>query len=267
MYETSYQRPSSIDEAIKLLGDGEGEAKLLSGGMTLIPTMKQRLAMPSVLIDLRHISDLKGISVDGSKIRIGGATTHAEIARHDGIKAAAPSFAYLAGLIGDPAVRHMGTIGGSVANFDPAADYPAALLAIGATIHTNTRELSADEFFLGMFETALEENEIVTAVSFEAPQAGGWEKFRNPASRYAMCAVFVAKRTDGSVGVGVTGAGNNGAFRWTEAESALSGSFDGSALDGLTVDEGAMMSDIHGTSAYRANLTKVVAKRALAKAK
>ncbi|EAU41932.1 putative carbon monoxide dehydrogenase medium subunit transmembrane protein [Fulvimarina pelagi HTCC2506] len=267
MYETSYQRPTSIDEAVKLLGDSDGEGKLMSGGMTLIPTMKARLAMPTSLIDLRHVAELKGISFENGRLKIGGGTTHAEIKADATVKQHAPTLSYLAGLIGDPAVRHMGTIGGSVANHDPAADYPAALLAMGATIHTNTREVVADDFFTGMFETALEENEIVTAVSFEPPQAAGWEKFRNPASRYAMAGVFVAKRADGSVGVGVTGAGNAGVFRWKEAESALGSNFDGSALDGLSLSANDMMGDMHGSAGYRANLVKVVTKRAVASAK
>ena len=265
MYETTYHRPSTLDEAVRLVGDSGGEGKFLSGGMTLIPTMKQRLAAPTALVDLRHVAELKGISVEGRSIRIGGGTTHAEIAAHEGIKSTCPGFASLAGLIGDIAVRHMGTIGGSVANYDPAADYPAALKAMGATIHTSKREMPADEFFVSLFETALEEDEIVTAVSFEAPDQCGYEKFRNPASRYAMCGVFVAKRGDG-VKVGVTGAGSNGTFRWEAAEQALSANFDGSAIEGLSVDPSNMLADLHGSSDYRANLVKVVTKRAVAKA-
>ncbi|MEF2551478.1 xanthine dehydrogenase family protein subunit M [Aurantimonas sp. A2-1-M11] len=265
MYETTYHRPTTIDEAIRLVGDSGGEGKFLSGGMTLIPTMKQRLAAPSTLVDLRHVAELKGITVNGRDIRIGGGTTHGEIAGHDGIRSACPGFAALAGLIGDVAVRHMGTIGGSVANNDPAADYPAALKALGATIHTSRREMPADEFFVSLFETALEEDEIVTAVSFEAPEQCGYEKFRNPASRYAMCGVFVAKRGNG-VKVGVTGAGSNGTFRWEPAEQALSLNFDGAAIDDLSVDPSDMLSDLHGSSDYRANLVKVVTKRAVAKA-
>ncbi|MCP3054371.1 FAD binding domain-containing protein [Aurantimonas marianensis] len=266
MYETHYHRPTSIDAAVKLVGEAGGEGKFLAGGMTLIPTMKQRLAAPSDLVDLRHIAELKGITVNGKSIRIGGGMTHAEIADHEGLKAACHGFAELAGLIGDIAVRHMGTIGGSVANYDPAADYPAALKALGATIQTNKREIAADDFFLGLFETALDEDEIVTAISFEAPDQCAYEKFRNPASRYAMCGVFVAKR-GGEVKVGVTGASMSGAFRWTDGEQALSSNFDGSAVDGLSVDESDMLSDLHGTSAYRANLVKIITKRAVNKAK
>ena len=265
MYETSYHRPTSIDEAVKLVGDSGGEGKFLSGGMTLIPTMKQRLAAPTALVDLRHVAEMKGIEVNGTSIKIGGGMTHGEIAENDALKGACPGFAALAGLIGDPAVRHMGTIGGSVANYDPAADYPAALLALGGTVHTNKREIAADDFFIALFETALEEDEIVTAVSFEAPEQCAYEKFRNPASRYAMAGAFVAKRGS-QVKVGVTGASMGGAFRWTDGEQALSSNFDGSAVDGLSLDEGDMLSDLHGSSAYRAHLVKIVTKRAVAKA-
>ena len=266
MYETSYHRPTSVDEAVKLVGDSGGEGKFLSGGMTLIPTMKQRLAAPTALVDLRHIAELKGVTVNGKSVKIGGGTTHGEIAVNEALKGVCPGFADLAGLIGDPAVRHMGTIGGSVANYDPAADYPAALLALGGTVHTNTRDMPAEEFFVSMFETALADDEIVTAVSFDAPDHCAYEKFRNPASRYAMAGAFVANR-GGAVKVGITGASMGGAFRWTDAEEALSSNFDGSAVDGLTVDEGDMVSDLHGSSAYRANLVKVVTRRAVAKAK
>jgi carbon-monoxide dehydrogenase medium subunit len=265
MYETTYHRPTSLESAVALIGESGGEGKFLSGGQTLIPTMKQRLAAPSALVDLRHVPELQGIDVNGRSIRIGGATTHAEVARHEGIEAVCPGFSELAGLIGDPAVRHLGTLGGSVANNDPAADYPAAMLALGATIHTNRREIAAQDFFAGLFETALEEDEIVVAASFEAPDRCGYEKFRNPASRYAMCGVFVAQRGS-EVKVGVTGAGSDGVFRWEAAEQALSANFGGAALEGLAVDAGMMMSDLHGTSAYRANLVKVVTKRAVAKA-
>ncbi|KAB0682579.1 FAD binding domain-containing protein [Aureimonas leprariae] len=262
MYQTNYHRPSSLAEAAEAIAAAGGEGKYLSGGMTLIPTMKQRLASPTDLVDLRHINELKGIAVDGRRVRIGGGTTHAEISASEEIKAVCPGFAELAHLIGDPAVRHMGTIGGSVANFDPAADYPAALLAMDATIHTTDREIAASDFFLGLFETALEENEIVTAVSFEAPDATGYEKFRNPASRYAMCGTFVAKRGN-DVKVGVTGASQSGAFLWEEGGEALS---NGGDLNALTVDAGDMLSDLHGSGAYRANLVKVLTKRAAAKA-
>ena len=265
MYETTYHKASSVDDAVGKIGGAE-DGKFLAGGQTLIPTMKQRLAAPDVLVDLTGIGDLKGIAVDGKSVRIGAMTTHYEVSTDDALRAACPTFAMLAGWIGDPAVRYCGTIGGSIANNDPAADYPAALLALDATVHTNKRELTAGEFFVGMFETALEEDEIVTAVSFEAPEKAGYEKFRNPASRYAMTGVFVAKTGD-SVRVGVTGAGNDGAYRWEEAESALGSNFSPDALDGLSVDPADMLEDIHGSAEYRANLVKVMAKRAVASAK
>ncbi|MAY62896.1 MAG: carbon monoxide dehydrogenase [Rhizobiales bacterium] len=263
MYATTYHRPASVDEAVKLASE---EAKYLSGGQTLLPTMKQRLAAPSDLIDLRHIDALKGISVDGKHVRIGAACTHNEIANSDAISAVCPGFTYLAGHIGDPAVRHMGTIGGSIANNDPAADYPAALLALGATITTNSRTLSAEEFFTGMFETALEEGEMVTAVEFDAPEKSGYAKFRNPASRYAMTGVFVCKGADGSVGVGVAGAGADGAFRSPEMESALASNFAASALEGISIDPSGLMTDMHASAEYRANLIKVMGKRAVEQA-
>ena len=262
MYETHYHRAGSVDEAAKLMGEAES-GKYVAGGQTLIPTMKQRLAAPDSLIDLRHIADLKGVTVNGRNVRIGAGTTHAEVAGSAELAAVCPGICYLAGHIGDPHVRHMGTIGGSISNNDPAADYPSAMLALDATIHTSKREISAGDFFVGMFETALEEDEIVTAVSFTAPDKCAYSKFPNPASRYAMAGVFVAKSGDG-VRVGVTGAGMDGVFRWEEAESALSSNFSAAALDGLSVDAGDMLEDLHGSGEYRANLVKVMAKRAVA---
>ena len=262
MYETHYHRAGSVEEAAKLMGEAEG-GKYVAGGQTLIPTMKQRLAAPDSLIDLRHIADLKGIAVNGRDVRIGAGTTHAEVAGSAELAAVCPGICYLAGHIGDPHVRHMGTIGGSISNNDPAADYPSAMMALDATIHTSKREIPAGDFFVGMFETALEEDEIVTAVSFTAPDKCAYSKFPNPASRYAMAGVFVAKSGDG-VRVGVTGAGMDGVFRWEEAESALSSSFSADALDVLSVDAGDMLEDLHGSGEYRANLVKVMAKRAVA---
>ncbi|WP_062111459.1 FAD binding domain-containing protein [Aureimonas sp. AU40] len=266
MYETQYSRANSLAEAAQLLAQGGEEAKYLGGGMTLIPTMKARLAAPSALIDLRHVPEMKGITVEGRHVRIGGGVTHFEVATSRAIEAVAPGFTELANLIGDPAVRHMGTIGGVVANFDPAADYPAALLALGGTIETDRGEYGADEFFLGLFETALSEGGIVKAVRFEAPDASAYEKFRNPASRYAMCGVYVSRR-GGDARVAVTGAGSNGAFRWKAAEAALSARFEPEAVDGLTVPEGDMIGDLHGSSEYRAALVPVVTKRAVRKAR
>ncbi|MFZ2102859.1 MAG: xanthine dehydrogenase family protein subunit M [Oricola sp.] len=264
MYETSYKRPGSVDEAVKMMGEADA-GKYVAGGQTLIPTMKQRLASPDVLIDLRHIAALKGIAVNGKSVKIGAGATHAEVAGSAELKAVCPAICHLAGHIGDPHVRHMGTIGGSISNNDPAADYPSAMLALGATIHTDKREIAADDFFTGMFETALDDGEIVTAVSFTAPDRCGYAKFPNPASRYAMAGVFVAKGGDG-VRVAVTGAGSDGVFRWDAAESALASDFSASALDGLSVDADDMLSDLHGTGEYRANLVKVMAKRAVAAA-
>lgn len=264
MYQTSYHRPSSVAEAASLLASAE-EAKLLAGGQTLLPTMKQRLAAPKTLIDLGRIAELKGISVSGGTVSIGAATTHATVAGSVEVRTAIPALAKLASGIGDPHVRHMGTIGGSVANNDPAADYPSAVLGLGATVVTTKRSIPADDFFQGLFTTALDEDEIITRIDFPTPQAAAYQKFANPASRYAMAGVFVA-RTAGGVRVAVTGAGSNGVFRWTDAEAALAANWSAAALDGLAVDEGEMLSDIHGDAAYRANLVKVMAKRAVAAA-
>jgi carbon-monoxide dehydrogenase medium subunit len=264
MYQTTYHRPSSVSEAAGLLASA-GDAKLLAGGMTLIPTMKQRLAAPANLIDLGKIAELKGISVSGDMLSIGAGTTHATVAGSADVNSSIPALAKLASGIGDPHVRHMGTIGGSVANNDPAADYPSAVLGLGATVVTSKREIAADDFFQGMFTTALEEDEIIVRFDFPVPSKAAYAKFANPASRYAMAGVFVAVTGDG-VRVAVTGAGADGVFRWSDAEAALSSNFAASALDGLGVDAGGLLSDIHGDGAYRANLVKVMAKRAVAAA-
>jgi len=261
MYATSYNRASSVEEAVKLRVQHE-EGRYLSGGMTLIATMKQRLAAPSELIDLRHIADLRGISVEGRNVRIGAGTPHAEVAGSVGLRTICPAICELAGMIGDPHVRHMGTIGGSIANNDPAADYPAAMLALNATVITDRRMIVADDFFVGLFETALEEGEMVTAVTFEAPDKAGYAKFANPASRYALTGVFVAKRADG-VRVAVTGAGAHGVFRHGGMEAALAAHWDAEAVAGVEVDPQDLLSDMHATPAYRANLVKVMAKRAV----
>ncbi len=264
MYEVQYHRPGSIDDAIKLLGDAD-DPKVLAGGQTLLPTMKQHLAAPSDLVDIRRIPGLSGVTRDGDALRIGAATTHAEVAGNADVLAHLPSLACLAAGIGDPAVRHMGTLGGSVANNDPAADYPAAVLALGATVITTAREIAAADFFDGMFTTALDEGEIITAISFPLPKRGAYAKFRNPASRYAIVGVFVAE-TGGGVRVAVTGAGEGGVFRSAEMEAALSADFSESALDAVSVPADGMMSDIHGSAEYRAHLVKVMAKRAVAAA-
>ncbi len=263
MYAVNYHRAASVTDAAKLVKSGD--AKLLSGGMTLIPAMKTRLAAPSDLVDLSRIKDLQGVKVSGKTVTIGAATTHYDVANDEKLRKACPALAHLASLIGDPAVRYKGTIGGSVANNDPAADYPAALLALGATIVTNKREISAAKFFIGLFETALKEGEIITAVSFTAPAKAAYEKFRNPASRYAIVGVFVAKGKDG-VSVAVTGAGDDGVFRSKEIEAALAKNFAASALDGVKVPAKNLMTDLHASAEYRANLIAVMAKRAVAAA-
>ena len=265
MYATNYHRASSLADAVKLQASSD-EAKFVSGGMTLIPTMKQRLAAPADLVDLRHVPELKGISVSGNRVRIGAGTTHYEVSASAELKAACPAICHLASHIGDPHVRHMGTIGGSIANNDPAADYPSAMLALGATIVTNAREIPADAFFTGLFETALEDGEIVVAVAFDAPAKAAYAKFPNPASRYAMAGVFVAKAGDGGVRVAVTGAGSNGVFRHAGLEAALAANWSPEAASGVDVDAADLLSDLHGSAEYRANLVKVMAKRAVAAA-
>jgi carbon-monoxide dehydrogenase medium subunit len=265
MYDTNYHRASSIDEAVNIMA-AAAEGKYLSGGMTLIPTMKQRLAAPSDLVDLRHIAEMKGISVDGRSVRIGAASTHEEVATSAALAAVCPAICRLASHIGDPHVRHMGTIGGSIANNDPAADYPAAMLALDAVIVTDRREISAGDFFTGLFETALEDGEIITAVRFEAPARAAYQKFPNPASRYAMAGVFVVRRDNGDIRVAVTGAGSDGVFRHPGLEAALAANWSPDAVANVTVDAADLLSDLHASAAYRANLVKVMTKRAVAAA-
>lgn len=262
MYSVNYHRAASVADAAKL---AKGEAKLVSGGMTLIPAMKTRLAAPSDLVDISRIDALKGIKVSGKTVTIGAATTHYEVATSDKLAKACPALSHLAAMIGDPAVRHRGTIGGSIANNDPAADYPSAMLALGATIVTNKRQIAADKFFKGLFETALKEGEIVTAVTFSAPAKAAYEKFRNPASRYAIVGVFVAKGADGAR-VAVTGAGDDGVFRSRELEAALAKQFNAAALASVKVPAKALMSDMHASADYRAHLIVVMARRAVAAA-
>ena len=257
MYNFELERPGSIADAVASLGaDG---AQALGGGQTLIPTLKARLAAPSVLVSLSGIAEMKGVTMDGGVLTIGGGTTHAQVARD--AAAHYPALASLAARIGDPAVRNRGTIGGSVANNDPSACYPAGVLGSGATVVTNGREIAADDYFQGMFDTALEEGEIVTAVKFPVPAGAHYEKILQPASRFALVAAFVAKTADG-VRVAITGASNNGVFRWSEAETALNNSFSAEALDGLTLPADDMISDLHGTAEYRAHLCKIMTKRA-----
>ncbi|MBO3762432.1 xanthine dehydrogenase family protein subunit M [Ciceribacter sp. L1K22] len=264
MHSVSYHRASSVEEAVKLLSAAE-DGKFVAGGQTLIATMKQRLAQPSDLVDLRHIQAMKGISVSGRRVRIGAGVTHAEVAGSAELRSVCPAICNLAGMIGDPHVRHIGTIGGSVANNDPAADYPAAILALGATVVTNQREIGADDFFEGLFDTALMEGEIITAFVFDAPEKAGYAKFANPASRYAMTGVFVANK-GGRVRVAVTGAGADGVFRHAGLEQALTDRWSPEALSEVAIDPSNLMEDLHCTAVYRANLIRVMAKRAVAQA-
>ncbi len=263
MYDFSYQKPGSIDDAVKILA-GDPEAKALAGGMTYIPVLKQRLAKPTVVVDLVKLG-LTGITVGADSVTIGAMTRHADVATSKDLAAKIPALAALAGLIGDDAVRHRGTIGGSIANNDPAADYPAAALGLGATIKTNKRSIKADDFFTGMFSTALEQDELITAVEFPVPQKAAYEKFRNPASRYAIVGVFVAKFADG-VRVAVTGAGQGGVFRQKAMEQALSANFAPDAVANIKTLAGGMNSDIHASAEYRAHLVGIISKRAVAKA-
>ena len=262
MYETTYHRPSSVDEAAALFAKGS-EAKYLSGGHTLIPVMKQRLASPSDVIDLGNIKDLVGIDVSADTVTIKAATTHYDVAMSAAVQKAIPALAHLASLIGDPAVRHRGTIGGSVANNDPAADYPAGVLALGATVKTNKRSISADDFFKGLFTTALEDGEIITQVAFPIPAKAGYSKMRHPASRFALTGVFVVKTKAGDVRVAATGASQNGVLRVPAIEAALKANWSAAALDGVKISSDGMLADIHGSAAYRANLVKVMAQRAV----
>lgn len=261
MYNFDFSRPKSIAEAVAAIGAG-GQA--LSGGQTLVPTMKARLAAPQALVSLNGIAEMRGICTDDQgRICIGAATAHAEVAA--GLATSFPALASLAGRIGDPHVRNRGTIGGSLANNDPSACYPSAVLGTGALVKTSAREIAADDFFLGMFTTALEEGEIITEVKFPVPKRANYQKFVQPASRFALVGVFVARFADG-VRVAVTGASENGVFRWSEAEAALSANFAADALDGLSLPADGMIADLHGSAAYRAHLVAVLTKRAVANA-
>ena len=262
MYQTTYHRPSSVDEATGLFAKGK-EAKYLAGGQTLIPVMKQRLASPSDVIDLGKIKELVGIDAAGDTVTIKAATTHYDVASSAAVQKAIPALAYLASVIGDPAVRHRGTIGGSLANNDPSADYPSAVLALGATVKTNERSIAADSFFQGLFATALEDGEIITAVSFPVPAKAGYAKFPHPASRFALTGVFVAKTKAGDVRVAATGASQDGVMRVPAIEGALKANWSAGALDSAKIPASDLMNDIHGSSEYRANLIKVMAQRAV----
>lgn len=261
MQSFNYVKPASLADAAAALS-GADDGTLLAGGQTLLPTMKARLAAPSDLVDLSGIAELKGISVSGGTVTIGAMTRHQDVADSADVKGAIPALAKLANGIGDQAVRTRGTIGGSVANNDPAADYPAAVLGLGATVKTNKREIAADDFFNGLFETALAEGEIITSISFPQPEKAAYVKFPNPASRYAMVGVFVAK-TAGGVRVAVTGAGDGGVFRVPDYESALASNFSASAIADGVVSPGGLNSDLHADAEYRAHLIGVMTRRAV----
>ncbi|WP_415403216.1 FAD binding domain-containing protein [Tateyamaria sp. SN3-11] len=261
MYNFEFEKPGTVADAVAALGAEDAQA--LGGGQTLIPTLKQRLASPSTLVSLKGISEMQGVCKgDDGSVCIGGATNHATVAAEAGDY---PALAATAAHIGDPAVRNRGTIGGSLANNDPSACYPAAALGSGATIVTNSREIAADDYFQGMFTTALNEGEIITEVRFPVPEKANYQKFVQPASRFALVGVYVAKYADG-VRVAITGASNDGVFRWAEAEAALSANFSPDAIDGLSLSGDDMISDLHGTGAYRAHLCGVMTKRAVAAA-
>jgi carbon-monoxide dehydrogenase medium subunit len=264
MYNFAFHRPTGLRQASNMLGKLE-EAKILAGGQTLIPTMKLRLASPGNIVDLNALPELAGIELKGRSIVIGAMTRHVDVANSDVVKQNIPALAYLAGLIGDPAVRHRGTIGGSIANNDPNSDYPAACLGLGATVITTKGKHTADDFFKGMFETALEGDEIITKVSFPIPKKAGYEKFRNQASRFALVGVFAAKRGS-EIRVAVTGAGSNGVFRVPSFEEALKKRFAPKSLEGVTIPADGMNADIHGSAEYRAHLVGVMARRAVTRA-
>ena len=260
MYELQYSKPSNINSAVAEFEKSE-DAKYLAGGMTLIPTLKARLALSDVLIDLKD-SGLNSISVSSTEVIIGSMTRHCDVASSADIQKSIPSLSTLAGGIGDHMVRNCGTIGGSVANNDPSACYPSAVLALGATITTNQRSISSDDYFVGMFETALNSNEIITQISFPIPDKSSYIKFPNPASRYAMVGVFMAK-TSNKINVAITGASENGVFRSSEIENALTSNFTLESIDSLNISSDGIISDIHASSNYRANLIKEMAKKAL----
>jgi len=265
MYAFDYRRAASAADAVAA-ARADPDARFLAGGMTLIPTLKQRLAAPSALIDLGGLAELTGVRAEEQGLVIGAMTTHAEVAAAPAVRRFIPALAALAGGIGDAQVRHRGTLGGSLANNDPIADYPAAVLGLDATVRTDRRTIAADAFFRGMFETALEEDELIVAVRFPRPVRAGWCKVPNPASRYAMAGVFVAA-TGAGVRVAVTGAAMTGVFRATDMEAALARDFRPEALDPIRVPPDDMNDDIHGSAEYRAHLVKVMAKRAVAAAR
>ena len=261
MQAFDYSKPTSVADAVRAAA--QEDAKLMAGGQTLLQTMKLGLIAPSAVVDISDLAELKGVSLAGGKLTIGAGMTHAAVAASKEVQAAIPALADLAGHIGDRQVRNRGTLGGSLANNDPAACYPAAVLGLGATVHTNQRQIAADDFFKGMFSTALKGGEIITAVSFPIPEKAGWQKFKQPASRFSLVGVFVSRGPAG-VRVAVTGAGAGGVFRATGLEAKLAGDYSAGALAGATVDAGNLNSDLHGSAEYRAALIPVLAGRAVA---
>jgi carbon-monoxide dehydrogenase medium subunit len=264
MYNFTFHRPTTVRQAAGLLARTP-DAKLLAGGHSLLPVMKQRLAQPSALIDLSLVEGMSGVEIKGRSVVIGAMTRHADVANSQVLKEAMPALAAVPDSIGDPQVRNRGTIGGSIANNDPNADYPAALLGLGATIITNKRRIAADDYFQGMFTTALEDGEIITKVSFPIVKKAAYEKFKHPASGFALVGVFVSKRAS-EIRVAVTGAGANGVFRVPSFEEALKKRFAAKSLEGMSIPATGMNSDIHASPEYRAHLVGVLARRALAKA-
>lgn len=262
MFPFTYHRAASLDEA-RAAFEGGDDSAYLSGGQTFLPVMKSRLAAPDRLVDLRAIPEMTGISVAGDRVVIGGATTHYTVSTSAQVRLAIPSLAGLAGSIGDAQVRYVGTMGGSVANNDPAADYPSAVLALDATVHTDRRSLPADEFFVDLYETALEPGEILTRIEFPIPMSCGYAKLRNGASRFAIAGVFVVRQASGAVRVAVTGAGSNGVFRPQEIEEVLAADFSAAALADIEVSPDLLMSDMHASADYRAHLIPVLARRAV----
>ena len=263
MYDFAVHKPASVADAVKIMA-GDPDARPISGGQTLIPALKHRLNKPSAVIDLSGIAELKGIKRDGDKIVIGAMTKHVDVANSAEVKAAIPALAKLAGSIGDIQVRNRGTIGGSVSNNDPAADYPSAVLALNATVVTSKRRIAADDFFQGMFTTALGADELLVAVEFPIPAKAGYAKMKNPASRYVMAGAFIAKTASG-VRVAINGAGPC-VFRQAEMEKALSANWSADAVAGVKQSADGLNSDIHGSAEYRAHLVTVMAKRAVADA-
>ncbi len=263
MHHTHYHRPASVAEAVKLMGEHPDD-KVLAGGQSTLPSMKLGLLAPEGFIDLAGVAELKGIRVEGVNLRIGAMTTHAQVAASKEVQSTIPALALLAGGVGDRAVRNRGTLGGSIANSDPAACYPAAVLGLGATIHTNARQIAADSYFKGLYETALAAGELITAVSFPRPEKAAWIKFKQPASRFSIVGVFVA-RTAAGVRVAVTGAGPC-AFRVKALEDRLNAKFAPESCDGVTIPPDGLNTDLHGSAEYRAHLIGVLTRRAVAAA-